>query len=111
VKWTKEYKAAYMRAYNKAHPVCPKKAKSRKLKSIFGIDLEDYNQRGAAQKWCCAICDKHVTEIKKSLCVDHDHTTGKVRDLLCSNCNTALGFIAEDSRILQRMIQYLNIHK
>ena len=39
---------------------------------------------------------------------DHNHTTGKVRALLCRSCNTSLGLLREDSKILYNMISYIN---
>ena len=46
-----------------------------------------------------------------ALNVDHDHTTGKVRELLCHNCNRALGLLQENVEIIQSALDYLNKHK
>lgn len=111
MKWTKEYKAAYMKEYlkkyYKTHPVCPLKAKHRKLKSKFGITLEQYNIMFKEQLGCCAICGTHQITLNKSLAVDHNHSTGKVRKLLCPKCNMALGYTKEDIVILTNMIDYI----
>lgn len=56
----------------------------------YGITLEQYNAMRAAQNGCCAICGITPTE-KRQLHVDHCHSTGRVRALLCSPCNTQLG--------------------
>jgi hypothetical protein len=44
------------------------------------------------QKGCCGICKRHQSEFKKRLGVDHNHSTGKIRKLLCDRCNLGLGF-------------------
>lgn len=77
----------------------------------FGVTLMQYNAMFEQQHGCCAICGKHQTEFKRRLSVDHDHLTGKVRQLLCYGCNTAIGFAREDPKILENMIQYLLKHK
>lgn len=60
------------------------------------------------QHGCCAICGKHQANLKCTLCVDHNHTTGKVRGLLCNSCNAILGMAHDDIQILQKAIEYLN---
>ena len=65
-----------------------------------------------AQDDKCAICNKPETQRDrrnrvKSLCVDHNHSSGEVRSLLCSNCNTALGLLKEDVSIFEAAINYL----
>ena len=42
--------------------------------------------------------------------VDHNHSTGKIRALLCSNCNTAIGLLKEDIPRVERLIEYLKLH-
>ena len=44
---------------------------------------------------------------KKALCVDHDHTTGEIRGLLCANCNLGLGALGDNVRSLKRALAYL----
>lgn len=58
-----------------------------------------------AQGGVCAICGG-VTGYKR-LTVDHNHTTGKVRGLLCDLCNRALGNVKENTELLRQMIVYL----
>jgi len=64
-----------------------------------------------AQDCKCAICGKTEQENKKRLAVDHCHATGKVRKLLCSHCNTALGLVNDDQNILIEMLSYLKEFK
>lgn len=57
----------------------------------YGISIEEYNQMLDSQNYTCYICNKPVKDNKR-LHIDHDHSTGKVRGLLCSKCNGALGW-------------------
>lgn len=58
----------------------------------YGITQEDYDRMFDNQKGCCAICGIHQSKLKQKLHVDHCHNTGKVRKLLCRNCNIHLGW-------------------
>ena len=77
------------------------------LKQKYGIDVEEYNRLFEAQKGCCKICNKHQTEFKKKLSVDHNHTTGKVRGLLCDSCNRGLGFLQDSPNTVASALEYL----
>lgn len=77
------------------------------LKYHYGITTEDYNRMFNSQDGKCAICNTHQSELDKVLSVDHNHTTNKVRGLLCVNCNHALGALREDSQIINGMLNYL----
>jgi hypothetical protein len=81
------------------------------LKSKYGLSPEEYDNKLANQNHKCAICGLDETENKKKLAVDHDHSTGKVRDLLCINCNTGLGMFKENIDNLATAIKYLNKHR
>ena len=61
------------------------------LKLNYKITVEEYNNKLKKQKNRCAICNKHRNKFKRNFAVDHCHTTGKIRDLLCGVCNTRLG--------------------
>lgn len=68
------------------------------------------------QNYCCAIClkpEKSLNNKKTKICrlaVDHCHKTGKIRQLLCANCNKTLGLIKEDTDVLKKMIDYIGKH-
>jgi Recombination endonuclease VII len=81
--------------------------KDKDLKSTYGISLEDYNQMLAEQSNCCKICGTHKDNVKRTLCVDHCHITGKVRGLLCDTCNRSLGLLKDSVEILKKAIEYL----
>lgn len=73
----------------------------------YGITQEDYQRMLDSQSNVCAICGGYETWEHSRLCVDHCHKTGKVRGLLCSRCNKALGGFWDDTAILSKAIDYL----
>ena len=83
------------------------KMKSKRLKYYYGITLEEYNEMYTKQNGCCKICNKHRDSFSKDLAVDHCHTTGEIRGLLCANCNTALGLFYDDLDVLEKALEYL----
>ena len=83
------------------------------IKYRYGITREEYIQLLLKQKGVCAICflpetiiDKRTNEFRK-LAVDHCHTTGKVRGLLCSHCNHGIGKFKDNTKLLKSAIYYL----
>jgi len=78
------------------------------LKRAYNITLEEYEQKLKEQNNCCAIFKRHESKFKKKLHIDHDHKTGKVRDLLCAGCNVDVS-VVEDR--LEVLLKYLNKHK
>ena len=83
----------------------------RNLKKKFGITLEEYETLYLSQQGKCACCgiEKPNTGIN-GLVVDHCHITGKVRELLCTQCNTALGLLKEDEFIIDSLLDYVRKH-
>ena len=77
----------------------------------LGITKKDYNKSFLIQEGKCAICGVHQKDLKRKLFVDHNHKTGKVRDLLCSKCNFGLGHFNDDPWLLEKAIKYLGKHK
>jgi len=73
----------------------------------YGVTKEDYNNLYNKQNGCCRICTRHQSEFNKRLSVDHNHETGKVRGLLCSKCNQAIGLLKENINSLENAIEYL----
>jgi hypothetical protein len=83
----------------------------RFIKKAYGISYEDYLQLLERQNFGCAICQSKVANNKRTsdkLFIDHCHETGKVRGLLCSRCNHALGQFDDRADLLQNAISYLN---
>ena len=78
------------------------------LKNTYGLSKEDYEMMYLRQGFCCEICGIHETEAPRGkLFVDHCHETDAVRDLLCLNCNTALGHFKDNPELMQRGIEYV----
>ena len=83
----------------------------------YNMSPEEFKARIKKQKNRCAIClrkERHTnyqTKKRQSLSVDHSHTTGKNRDLLCQDCNRGLGIFDDSAKLLIRAAQYLKRHK
>ena len=78
------------------------------LKSQYGITLEDYNLKLKEQQHKCAICNTDEVDVfKQTLYIDHCHTTGKIRGLLCHSCNVALGLLKDSQTLLDNAKDYL----
>jgi hypothetical protein len=93
-----------------------RKIKHNNLKK-YNISIEDYEEKLDKQNGVCAICEcaeEAKTQDNKRirmLAVDHNHTTGQVRGLLCTKCNTALGLLREDKSIIIKALAYLDEYK
>ena len=85
----------------------PEKVLAYKLRSRFKITLEQYREMFKQQKNMCAICWINGEKFTRKLHIDHDHKTGKVRGLLCKNCNHGLGMFKDDIYRLSNAINYL----
>lgn len=85
-------------------------AKNYRLKRNYSISTGQYEEMLKEQLGGCAICETTISYGSKSLAVDHCHQTGKVRGLLCTACNTALGLLKEDMELFKKSIQYLELH-
>jgi hypothetical protein len=81
----------------------PERAKDVDLKGHYGITLADYHELHRKQQAKCAICGTS----DEKLVVDHNHTTGQVRGLLCHLCNAMVGCARENIDILTQAIAYL----
>jgi len=80
------------------------------LKSKYGITPEKYEKMFREQNGKCAICgdtDGKSARGTTTFCVDHCHKTGKIRGLLCNNCNRCLGLLKDDPSVLEKAIEYL----
>ena len=81
---------------------------NRHLQLNYGLSLEDYNLLLKSQNEVCKGCGVFYKDaLRGKLFVDHCHTTGKIRGLLCQKCNTALGMINDNTNTLISLINYL----
>lgn len=76
------------------------------LQYNYGLSLEAYDKLLEAQQGLCAIC-RHSCP-SGPLCVDHDHSTGAIRGLLCRKCNVGIGQLNDDPALVQAALDYLN---
>jgi hypothetical protein len=87
------------------------KARHLNYQKHYGISLDDYNEMLLKQNGVCAICKKHQIKSARNhdnyLSVDHCHSTGKIRGLLCNKCNQGLGLFGDSVESLLIAIQYL----
>lgn len=77
------------------------------LKYVYGMSQEDYDTMLQRQDYKCAICGLSENKVGKHFFVDHCHSTGIVRGLLCYHCNTLLGMSRDNVDVLTSAISYL----
>lgn len=75
-------------------------------KHLYKLNEEEYKELFVKQNNKCAICGNEFGDDLKGF-VDHSHETGKVRGVLCTKCNTLLGFANDNIEILKAAIEYL----
>jgi hypothetical protein len=104
-----ETRATKSKKYNKRDPNLSAKEINRNnhLMYKYKITQDDYNKMFEEQKGCCLICNKHQNKVDKPLNIDHSHASGKVRGLLCWECNVALGKFKDNISLLENAISYL----
>ncbi len=83
---------------------CKDKILQRYLKKQYGLTIENFNDLNKKQKGVCAVC-KNLPDSR--LFVDHDHSTGRIRGLVCNRCNRAMGLFKDDYRVLMSAAMYL----
>lgn len=89
------------------------RAKINRIKFCYKLSEQNLRDMMDIQKGCCAICDETLVDpnIDRDYHIDHCHTSNNLRNLLCAKCNLALGLFRDDVHILERAIEYLNLHK
>lgn len=81
--------------------------KDNAFRRKYGITLEQYDLMRKQQNYCCAICKTSETESGKKMFVDHNHQTGAVRKLLCTQCNAGIGMLQDNPEIMERAAKYV----
>lgn len=104
---------AYQREYQKKwRAKNPNKARSKNLRYNFGISTKQYETLLLSQRGVCAICQQPETARAKNgkvkrLAVDHDHKTGRIRGLLCNNCNIGIGAFGDNDEHMRSAVAYI----
>ena len=109
-KWRKANEAYYnksMRDYQKANPL---QRDNCDLKRKYGVSRQRFDETLLKQDYKCAICKKPNTATKRRLAVDHHHASGKVRGILCYNCNRLLHAF-DNLDLYNAIMEYLSKHK
>jgi hypothetical protein len=104
----KVYQSEYHAEYQK-RPDVLENIRYRGLQK-YGLSSEGFNEMWTSQNGKCAICCVDMLprgRKKQSACVDHDHLTSEVRGLLCRECNSGIGYLKDDPKILSAAIKYL----
>jgi hypothetical protein len=86
-----------------------RKALRRRWKK-YGLTPEQFNIKNETQTGLCMLCNE-LNQNGRDLCVDHDHETGNVRDLLCTRCNRGLGMFKDSPELLEKAAAYIRGHK
>jgi hypothetical protein len=101
----------YSPKYRKNNPEKIAKQDKSRARRRYGLSQEQFDKMFQEQNGVCAICFRPERSTKngklKALSIDHNHSTGKVRKLLCDGCNHALGYAEENTIILASMIEYI----
>jgi hypothetical protein len=105
----RELKSYYKNKHK--NPYDYEKDKDIKLKKAYGISFQEYKEMLHAQNGMCAICGTTDTGKRKAFAVDHCHTCGEIRGLLCGSCNTAIGLLKENLETMQKAIDYVRFHQ
>lgn len=95
--YSKEYHQSWRKKNQKNYQIS-------QIKYKFKVTKEEAAALLKAIEGRCSICGNTWS---KKLCIDHDHRTGRIRGVLCHNCNVVLGFVDDRIDILERMVKYL----
>lgn len=91
--------------------LCKECRNSKMVSDKYGLTKKDLNELFKKQDNKCAICLIDRKLVVQGLAVDHCHTTGKIRGLLCNNCNNGIGRFHDDTNKLKNAIKYLEKNK
>lgn len=92
----------------KEDPEYQQYSKNKHKQQAWGLSLEEYDSLWKAQK-VCSICSIELVGGHQTH-LDHNHSTGKIREFLCTNCNRGLGHFQDSPELLEKGIKYLLKH-
>lgn len=106
-KTKKRYKDANKEKIKVSSSIYYPRQRAAYLERHYGVTIEQYDVMLKEQDNRCAICGTAECSSGRNFAVDHDHETGRVRGLLCGNCNVGIGNLRDDINIMKRAIAYL----
>lgn len=106
--WSRKNRDSVNQRARARYKADPSRDLNAKRKYRYGVSAEKFQQMCEEQHWCCAICGNPSS---RHLHVDHDHTTGTIRGLLCGPCNQGLGMFRDDPKRLRSALRYLAKYK
>lgn len=106
-KWREKHPERQRASVDKWQKENPAKVANMYLKYTYGITVEERNNIFASQGEVCAVCKVSTPGWKHGWHTDHDHSTGKVRGVLCHGCNTGIGKFKDSLELLQAAAAYL----
>lgn len=77
------------------------------LKKKYDLNLEQVLSILVYQDFCCGICTSPIETARRRPCIDHDHSTGEVRGILCVSCNSGLGLLGDTPDFVAKAAHYL----
>lgn len=98
-------RAEFLDPHHSARPEMKPTARDRRLLLLYGITESEYAQIFSYQGDACAICRRPPKRNKLS--VDHRHTDGLLRGLLCWDCNRAIAYLRDDVARAEMLLNYL----
>lgn len=109
-KYRREILGAQPRAPKLSRDEVNRRKRERTRRQTYNVSPEQYEDMIARQKDCCAICERSF-ETSRERNIDHDHRTGRVRKLLCCDCNRGLGCFRDSMAALFRAAEYIAEHE
>lgn len=108
-KTDEEYREKIKKTNNeKWHALSPeekyRRGRANALKTNYNLTVEEYDRIFVEQGSCCACCGDQSENYE----VDHDHTTGKIRGIICKSCNTGIGLLGDYKESLILALAYLS---
>ena len=97
--------------YRDNHNGAKERASAWSRMNMYGLDSDTYQMMVFQQGSVCAVCgEPQRARHTKLLCVDHNHETGQIRELLCHTCNVLLGYVEKDRSRVKKLVEYLKKH-
>lgn len=86
------------------------------LKTKYGLTVDEFDGMMARQNYKCLICQENISgkpsrQARRRAAVDHDHSTGAVRGILCSPCNAGIGHLGDSVSRVEAAAAYLRKHE